>query len=62
LSVFTVGWNVIEGIVAVAFGLFSGSVALLGFGIHSFVESASGIIVGWRFSYEMSGRSQEQAE
>jgi cation diffusion facilitator family transporter len=42
--------------------LVAGSVALLGFGIDSFVESASAIVVGWRFSYEMSGRSQEQTE
>jgi cation diffusion facilitator family transporter len=62
LSIFTVAWNIIEGIVAVVAGLFAGSVALLGFGIDSFVESASGIVVGWRFSYEMSGRSQEQTE
>jgi cation diffusion facilitator family transporter len=62
LSVFTVVWNVIEGIVAIGSGLFSGSVALLGFGIDSFVESASGIIVGWRLAYEMRGRSEEQIE
>jgi cation diffusion facilitator family transporter len=62
LSVFTVAWNVIEGIVGVASGLISGSVALLGFGIDSFVESASGIVVGWRFSYEMSGRPKERVE
>lgn len=62
LSIFTVAWNVLEGIVAVTAGFFSGSVALLGFGIDSFVESVSGIVVGWRFSYEMGGRSQEQTE
>ena len=62
LSIFTVAWNIVEGIVAIISGILAGSVALLGFGIDSFVESASGIVVGWRFSYEMSGRSQEQAE
>jgi cation diffusion facilitator family transporter len=62
LSIFTVAWNVIEGIVAIVSGLLAGSVALLGFGVDSFVEAASGIIVGWRFSYEMSGRSPEQTE
>ncbi len=62
LSVFTVAWNVIEGAVGVASGLLSGSVALVGFGVDSFVETASGIVLGWRLSYEMRGRSREQAE
>lgn len=62
LSVITVSWNIIEGIIAVVFGVVSGSVALLGFGIDSFVESTSGVVVGWRFSYEMSGRSREKTE
>jgi len=62
LSVITVVWNIIEGVIAVIFGFASGSVALLGFGIDSFIESSSGIVVGWRFSYEMSGRSREKTE
>ncbi len=62
LSVFTVSWNVIEGIIAIVSGLLAGSVALVGFGIDSFVESTSGIVVGWRFSYEMGGRSREKNE
>jgi len=62
LAVFTVAWNLIEGIIAIVSGIFAGSVALVGFGVDSFVESASGIVVGWRFSYEMNGRSEEQTE
>jgi divalent metal cation (Fe/Co/Zn/Cd) transporter len=62
LSVFTTAWNILEGIVAVVSGYFAGSVALLGFGIDSFVEATSGSVVGWRFIYEMTGRSQEQIE
>jgi cation diffusion facilitator family transporter len=62
LSVFTVSWNVIEGIIAVAAGAVAGSVALLGFGIDSFIESTSGVVVGWRFSYEMGNRSRERTE
>jgi divalent metal cation (Fe/Co/Zn/Cd) transporter len=48
----TVGWNVLEGLVAVAAALAAGSVALLGFGIDSFVESASGGILIWRLLAE----------
>ena len=62
LSVFTVAWNVLEGLIAIAFSYLSGSVALFGFGVDSFVESTSGVIVGWRFFYEMKGRRQEQIE
>ncbi len=62
LSIFTVAWNILEGIIAVASGIFAGSVALVGFGIDSFIETASGAVVGWRFSYEMRGRSHEQVE
>ena len=48
----TVGWNAIEGIIAVAAALAAGSVALLGFGIDSFVETASGAVILWRIAAE----------
>ena len=38
LAVVTVVWNILEGVVAVSAGLLSNSVALIGFGIDSFVE------------------------
>ena len=62
LSILTVCWDLIEGVVALVAGLFSGSVALIGFGVDSFIETASAFIVGWRFAYEMRGRSNEQVE
>lgn len=62
LSVLSVAWNILEGIVAIVSGVAAGSVALVGFGIDSFIETASAVIVGWRLSYEMSGKSAEQAE
>jgi divalent metal cation (Fe/Co/Zn/Cd) transporter len=48
----TVGWNVVEGVVAVGAALAAGSVALLGFGVDSFVETASGAILIWRLRAE----------
>jgi divalent metal cation (Fe/Co/Zn/Cd) transporter len=62
LAIFTVGWNVLEGIIAVASGVLAASVALVGFGTDSFVETASGFVIGWRFLCEMKGRSAEQVE
>lgn len=50
LSVFTVSYNFIEGIVSVLLGSFSGSVALVGFGLDSFIESLSGGVMIWRFT------------
>lgn len=56
LEYLTVGWNLIEGVVAVSAALFAGSVALLGFGIDSFVESAAGLILIWRLLAERRHR------
>jgi divalent metal cation (Fe/Co/Zn/Cd) transporter len=50
LSYFTVVYNVFEGVVSVLVGLWAGSVALVGFGLDSFVESLSGGVMIWRFS------------
>lgn len=50
LSYFTVGYNFIEGFVSVLVGVSSGSTALVGFGLDSFVESLSGCVMIWRFS------------
>ncbi len=49
LSYFTVGYNIMEGVVSILAGYLAGSVALLGFGLDSFVESLSGTVMIWRF-------------
>lgn len=56
LEYLTVGWNVVEGVVAVAAALSAGSVVLLGFGVDSFVESTSGAILIWRLRAEARAR------
>jgi divalent metal cation (Fe/Co/Zn/Cd) transporter len=48
LSYFTVGYNIVEGIVSVFAGIAAGSIALTGFGLDSFVESLSGSVMIWR--------------
>lgn len=52
LEYLTVGWNLIEGSIAVAAALAARSIALLGFGIDSFVESASAGVLIWRLHAE----------
>jgi divalent metal cation (Fe/Co/Zn/Cd) transporter len=56
LEYLTVGWNLVEGIVAISAAVVAGSVALLGFGIDSFVESASGSVMIWRLTAERRAR------
>lgn len=60
LSYFTVAYNVIEGIVSVIVGSIIGSVALVGFGLDSFIESMSGSVMIWRLSKH--GRISEEEE
>jgi divalent metal cation (Fe/Co/Zn/Cd) transporter len=62
LEYLTIGWNLAEGIVAVAFAMAAGSIALLGFGIDSFVETASGAVLLWRLRAERHARGWEEIE
>jgi divalent metal cation (Fe/Co/Zn/Cd) transporter len=62
LEIATLAWNLVEGVVAIAAGTLSSSVALIGFGVDSFVETASAAVVGWRLRAELRGRSPEAAE
>ncbi|MGH2727627.1 MAG: cation diffusion facilitator family transporter [Actinomycetota bacterium] len=62
LEYLTVGWNVVEGVIAVVAALTTGSVALMGFGIDSFVESASGSVLIWRLVEERRRGDHETVE
>lgn len=48
----TIGWNLVEGIVAVAAGVVAGSVSLVGFGIDSGIEVSAAVILAWRLHRE----------
>ena len=61
LEFFTVGWNILEGLIAVGAGVIAGSIALIGFGVDSFVESVSGAILIWRLAAETRGTLDEEA-
>lgn len=52
LELLTVGWGVVEAVVALAAAALSGSVALLAFGADSVVETLSGGAVLWRLRTE----------
>ena len=62
LEYFTIGWNCLEAIVALASGLAAGSVALVGFGLDSFIEVTSGTALLWRLHRDRDVGSRERAE
>ena len=52
LTAATIGWNSIEGVVAVAAGIAAGSVSLIGFGLDSGIEVSAAVILAWRLAQE----------
>ena len=60
LEYFTVGYNIIEATVSIVFGALAGSIALIGFGLDSIVESLSGGVLIWRL--HQHGRISEEEE
>lgn len=62
LEYFTIVWNLLEGLVAVIAGAIAGSISLVGFGIDSFVEVASGGALLWRMSVDADSQSRERNE
>lgn len=50
LAGLTIAWNVVEGLVSLAFGVAEQSVALLGFGLDSWVEVGSAAVVSWKLT------------
>jgi divalent metal cation (Fe/Co/Zn/Cd) transporter len=62
LEYFTIGWNALEGLVAVIAGAIAGSVSLVGFGIDSFIEVTSGSVLLWRMSVDADVHRRELNE
>ncbi|MBI4768224.1 MAG: cation transporter [Deltaproteobacteria bacterium] len=60
LEYFTIGWNVVEAGVAIGAGWLAGSIALIGFGADSLIESLSGSILLWRLFSPVHDQSREQ--
>lgn len=62
LEYFTIGWNSLEGLVAVVAGSFAGSISLVGFGIDSFIEVTSGSALLWRMAVDADVARRERNE
>lgn len=62
LEYFTIAWNVLEGVVAVIAGVVASSISLVGFGIDSFIEVASGGVLLWRLNVDSDAERREANE
>lgn len=61
LEYFTVGYNILEAGASIFFGSAANSIALVGFGLDSIVESLSGLILIWRLrKHEMVSATEEE--
>ncbi len=62
LEYFTIGYNSLEGLIAVAAGLMAGSIALVGFGFDSLIEVTSGAVLLWRLHADVDEARRERVE
>jgi divalent metal cation (Fe/Co/Zn/Cd) transporter len=62
LEYLTVAWNLLEGLVSLVAGVMAGSVALVGFGVDSLIETSSGSILLWRLHAEQRGGHVESLD
>ena len=62
LEYFTIGYNSIEGLIAVTAGVMAGSIALIGFGFDSLIEVTSGAVLLWRLHADVDEERRERVE
>jgi divalent metal cation (Fe/Co/Zn/Cd) transporter len=62
LEYLTIAWNVFEAAVALISGVIAGSVALVGFGLDSVIETTSAVILLWRLRSDSEPARRESSE
>ena len=62
LEYFTILYNSLEGLIAIAAGLLAGSIALVGFGFDSVIEVTSGAALLWRLQADINEEKRERVE
>ena len=62
LEYLTIAWNALEAAVSLWAGLLAGSVALVGFGLDSVIETVSAVILLWRLRGESGPHDRERVE
>jgi divalent metal cation (Fe/Co/Zn/Cd) transporter len=58
----TVGYNLLEGLLSIGAGLVAGSVALVGFGVDSFIEVTASLTAIWRLHADADADRRALAE
>jgi divalent metal cation (Fe/Co/Zn/Cd) transporter len=58
----TMAYNLVEGVLAVAAGMAARSIALVGFGLDSFIELAAAGALFWRLRVEARGAGRAEVE
>lgn len=62
LEYLTIAWNALEAVISIAAGVIAGSIALVGFGLDSVIETASAGILLWRLAAEHDPASRQRRE
>jgi divalent metal cation (Fe/Co/Zn/Cd) transporter len=62
LSWVTLGYNSLEGIIAIGAGVMAGSIALVGFGFDSLIEVTASVAALWRLGADVDPADRERAE
>jgi divalent metal cation (Fe/Co/Zn/Cd) transporter len=62
LNYVTLGYNSLEGLIAIAAGLTAGSIALVGFGLDSVIEVSASLAALWRLYRDTDERLRVRAE
>ena len=62
LTATTIGWNAVEGVVAIAAGVAAGSVSLIGFGLDSGIEVSAAAVLAWRLTKERRTGCKQDAD
>jgi divalent metal cation (Fe/Co/Zn/Cd) transporter len=62
LEYFTIGYNVLEGLISLVAGFVAGSISLVGFGLDSLIEVTSGAAVLWRLHHDLNPSRREEVE
>jgi divalent metal cation (Fe/Co/Zn/Cd) transporter len=62
LEYFTIAYNSAEGLVSIVAGAIAGSVSLIGFGLDSLIEVASGAALLWRLHHDLNPSRREAVE
>lgn len=62
LNRLTIGWNAVEGVVAIAAGVAASSASLIGFGLDSGIEVSAALVLAWRLHQERRDGCQMPAD